>query len=70
MARSESKLDLEPVESLPQLKDKVRGPSNAKIKKLLFTLMDECDAINTKNCMLKEVCLELKKDVRMLERNK
>lgn len=32
--------------------------------------MDECDAINAKNCMLKEVCFEFKKDVRMLERNK
>jgi len=32
--------------------------------------MDECDATNAENCMLKEVCAKLKKDVRMLERNK
>ena len=70
MARSESKSDLEPVESLSQLKDKVRGLSKAKIEKLLLTLTDECDAINAENCMLKEVCSELKKDIRMLERNK
>jgi len=29
--------------------------------------MDECDAINVENCMLKDVCSELKKNVRMLE---
>jgi len=29
--------------------------------------MDECDAINAKNCMLKDVCSNLKKDVRKLE---
>jgi len=28
--------------------------------------MDECDAINAENYMLKDVCSELKKDVRML----
>jgi len=30
-------------------------------------LIDECDAINAENCMLKDVCSELKKDVRMLK---
>ena len=34
---------------------------------LLFTLMDECDAINAENCMLNDVCSDLKKDVRKLE---
>jgi len=29
--------------------------------------MDECDAINSENCMLKDVCSELKKDIRELE---
>jgi len=29
--------------------------------------MDECDAINAANCMLKEVCSDLKRDVRKLE---
>ena len=29
--------------------------------------MDECDAINAENCMLKDVCSNLKKDVRKLE---
>jgi len=32
--------------------------------------MDECDAINAENCMLKDVCSELKKVIRMLETNK
>jgi len=29
--------------------------------------MDECDSITTKNCMLKDVCSDLKKDIRKLE---
>ena len=29
--------------------------------------MDECDALNSKNCMLKDVWAELKKDIRELE---
>jgi len=66
--RSES--NFEPVKSLSQLKDKLRGFSKAKIEELLLTLIDECDAINAKNCMLKDVCSELKKDVRMLKKNK
>ena len=70
MARSESKSDFKLVESVSQLKDKVRGFSKAKIEKLSLTWMDECDAINAENCMLKEVCSELKQDVIMLKRNK
>jgi len=67
MARSESNLDEEPLESLAQLKEKVRGLNKAQLKGLLFTLMDECDAINSENCMLKDVCSELKRDIRELE---
>ena len=70
MARSESKSDFKPVESLSQLKDKARCLRKVKIEELLFTLMDECDAINAQNGMLKYGYSELKKDVRMLERNK
>jgi len=29
--------------------------------------MDECDAINSENCVLKDTCSELKKDIRELE---
>ena len=67
MARSDSKSDDEPLDSLAQLKDKVCGLSKAKLKELLFTLMDECDALNSENCMLKDVCPELKKDIKGLE---
>jgi len=67
MARSDSELDVEPLDSLAQLKDKVCGLRKAKLKELLFTLMDECDALNFENCMLKDVCAELKKDIKELE---
>ena len=39
----------------------------AKLEELLFTLMDECDAINFENYMLKDASFELKKDIRELE---
>jgi len=29
--------------------------------------MDECDSVTTENCMLKDICSDLKKDVRKLE---
>jgi len=67
MARSELDSDDEPVDSLSQLKGKVRGFNKAKLEELLFTLMDECDAINAENCMLKDICSNLKRDVRKLE---
>ena len=67
MARSDFDSDDEPLDSLAQLKDKVRGLSKAKLEELLFTLIDECDAINFENCMLKDKCSELKKDIRELE---
>jgi len=52
---------------LAQFKDKVCGLSKAKLKELLFTLIDECNALNSENCMLKDVCAELKKDIKELE---
>jgi len=67
MVRSDSDSDDEPLDSLAQLKDKVRGLNKAKLEELLFTLMDECDAINSENCMLKDACSELKRDTRELE---
>jgi len=63
MARSDTESDDEPLDSLAQLKDKVCGLSKAKLKELLFTLMDECDALNSENCMLKDMCAELKGNV-------
>ena len=68
MARSESEADSESDESMSQFKEKVRGFNEAKILKLLFSLMDECEAISTKNCMLKDTCSKLKRDLRMLEK--
>jgi len=67
MARSESDSNNEPMDSLSQLKKKVRGLNKAKLEVLLFILMDECDAINAENCMLKHVCSDLKRDVRNIE---
>ena len=67
MARSDTESDDEPLDSLAQLKEKVCGLSKAKLKELLFILMDECDALNSENCMLKDACTKLKKDVIELE---
>jgi len=67
MAKSDSDSDDEPLGYLAQLKDKVCGLSKAKLEELLFTLMDECDAINSENCKLKDVCSEPKNDIRELE---
>jgi len=61
VARSDSDSDDQPLDSLARLKDKVRGLNKAKLEELLFTLMDQCDSINSKNCMLKDTCSELKK---------
>ena len=36
----------------------------------MLTLMDECAVINAENCMLKDVCSQLKKNVRMLKKDK
>jgi len=67
MAKSDTDSDDEPLDSLAYLKDEVRGLKKAKLEELLFTLMDECDAINSKNSMLKDACSELKRDIRELE---
>jgi len=61
MSRSDSDSNDEPLDSLVQLKDKVHSLNKAKLEELLFTLMDECNAINSENCMLKDACSELKK---------
>jgi len=68
MARSKSEVDSESDESMSQFKEKVRGFNKVKILKLLFSLMDECEAISTENCMLKDTCSKLKGDVQMLEK--
>jgi hypothetical protein len=67
MARSESDSDDEPMESLAQLKEKVSGLSKTHITKLLFTFMDEYESINSENCMLKDSCSELKRNIKELE---
>jgi len=69
MARSKFEADSESDESMFQFKEKVGGFNKAKNFKLLFSLMDECQAISTENCMLKDTCSKLKGDVRMLEKN-
>ena len=45
----------------------IRDSNKAQLKELLFTLMDEYDSVNIENCMLKDVCSDLKKDIRKLE---
>ena len=67
MARSESDSDDEPLDSLAQLKEQVSGFNKSSLKELLFSLIDEYESVNTENCMLKDVCSDLKKDVRKLE---
>ena len=67
MVGSESQSEFE---TLSQLKDKVRRASKPKLEKLLFTLLDDCEEVNAENCMLKDICSELKRDVRLLEKNK
>jgi len=67
MASSETDSDEESSESLDRLKNKVCGLNKAKLKEFLFTLMDECDALHSENCELKDACDELKRDIRELE---
>jgi len=52
---------------LDRLKNKVCGLNKAKLKEFLFTVMDECDALYSENCELKDACVELKRDIRELE---
>ena len=67
MAESESESKSE---TLSQLKEKVRGASKPKLEKLLFTSFDDFEEVNVENCMLKDVCSKLEKDMRLLEKNK
>ena len=67
MARSETDSDEESSESLGRLKNKVYGLNKEKLKEFLFTIMDECDALYSENCELKDACAELKRDIRELE---
>jgi len=67
MARSDSESDEEPLGSLALLKEKVSSLSKTNLTKLLFTLVDEYESVNTENSMLKDVCSHLKKDIRKLE---
>jgi len=67
ITRSETDSDEESIESLDRLKNKVCGLNKAKLKEFLFTLMDECDALHSENCELKDACVELKSDIRELE---
>ena len=48
MARSEIDSDEESGESLNRLKNKICGLNKEKLKELLFTVMDECDALYSK----------------------
>jgi len=67
MARSESDSNDEPLDSLTQPKEQVSGFNKSSLKELLFTLIDEYESVNTENYLLKDVCSDLKKDVRKLE---
>ena len=67
MARSETDSDEESIESLDWLKNKVCDLNKAKLKKFLFTLMDECDDLHSENCESKDACAELKRDIGELE---
>jgi len=61
MARRETDSDEESSESLIQLKNKVSGLNKTKLKEFPFTLMDECDALHSEICELKDASDELKK---------
>jgi len=52
---------------LDRLKNKICGLNKTELKEFLFTLMDECDALHSENCELKDACAELKRDIRELE---
>jgi len=67
MARSETDSNEESSDSLIRLKNKVSGLNKNKLKEFLFTLMDECDALHSENCDLRDECDEVKREVRELE---
>ena len=56
MAKGDSESDEEPLDSLALLKEKVSGLGRTNLTKLLFTLMDEYESVNTENSMSKDVC--------------
>jgi len=70
MTRTDSDSNSDLIESLPQLKEEVCNLSKRKLEKLVFTLMEECEIVNSKNCMFKNTWLGLEKDVKRLERKK
>ena len=57
MARSETDIDEESSNSLIRLKNKVSCLNKTKLKEFLFTLMDECDALHSENCDLRDCLL-------------
>jgi len=63
-------VDSNSIESLSQLKEEIRNLSKRKLEKLAFTLMEECEIVNSENCMLKNTCSGLEKDAKRLERKK
>jgi len=65
MARSESGSDSDG-ENLKE----VRNLSKKKLEKLIFSLMKECEALTSENCMLKSTYSDLEKDVKRLERKR
>jgi len=68
IAKSDFDTNSESDETMSQIKEEVSGFNKRKILKILFSLMDECEAISTENCMLKDTCSKLKRDVRMFEK--
>jgi len=66
MAGSESESESD---TLSQLNETVCCATKLKLEKLLWTLFDEFEEVNGENCMVKGVCSELKKDMRLLEKN-
>ena len=52
------------------LKKEVRNLSKKKLEKLIFSLMEECEALTSENCMLKSTCSDLENDVKRLQRKR
>jgi len=67
MARSKTDSDEESSDSLIRLKNKVSGLNKTKLKEFLLVLIDECEALHTENCDLRDECDELKRDIKELE---
>jgi len=44
--------------------EEVHNLSKRKLEKLVSTLMEECEMVNSKNCMLKNTCSRLKKELK------